>query len=341
MKTEWHRPNEITVIATPPATERRPFLYPTPVLREDMSHYLDYPQTQELGVSLYVAKLAKSLPFGNVGLRERPTHYPELLVKQAVWFVKHLCKHTDMAEMGVPIRLGLTTDLREVATPYLEACQFPMHAVDWFESRTEAVRYSPEFDAMRQPAFGSVERVLHLDLCFLIGTHSTQRQLPLFSRILEQWIDQPMAVNEPLLWDRTDPHDTHPIEGWHSHLEAPIWQFMADDRGTTPKKEHTYWLHANPIPLVKAGMFGFARALRSDPAFWEWFDKLTFVSTNDEVALAALSYLRDWTDSDVACLHPAFNWQGPPFRTVPYVTRQFCYCNRSMPTDIWLSQHSE
>ena len=172
MKIEWHKPHEITTIDSennPAFVTRRPYYYPMPVLKQDMSRYLDYPYSNELGVSISISRIHEI------------SDYPELLLKRACWMVKNLCEKTDVAEVGVPIRLGITTNLNDLAGPYLEACNFPMSAVNWFESREQIARWSSKFDAMNQPSWGQFKRVLHIDLSFVFGTHPTHRPIPVFS----------------------------------------------------------------------------------------------------------------------------------------------------------------
>lgn len=49
-KTNWLRHNGLHLVER--LYERRPYLYETPVLREDLSQYLEYYTSNELGVSL-------------------------------------------------------------------------------------------------------------------------------------------------------------------------------------------------------------------------------------------------------------------------------------------------
>ena len=340
----WHRAEGTETIGDG-RYWKRPFLHPTPVLRQDMSLFLTYPVQKELGVSLSLSESGHHLsPHWQGGAFKGA--YPELLAKQAVWFVKHLCEHTDMVECGVPIRLGITEDLREVATPYLEACQFPMHAVDWFESRESTHRQSSKYDAMRQLAFHDIEKILHLDMTYLIGTHPTQRLLPLFSRILEQWGDEPVALAEPLLWDRAG--NTNNVEWyvnadeypcWAEGVSHPFWNMAAIICAETPEAQYNYWHTADPMYRIGCGVIGIRHDFLWDESmFWGLFEKILAIS-NDEVAFCVCAYHQKWKNTYAANLHKSFNWEGPPFHRNPYWTRPFCYTDEQMPTDLWLSMH--
>ena len=109
---EWHRVEGTEVLDE--IHHRREFLYRTPVLRSSLARHLDYPISNELGVSLSLFQADHI-----------SRHYPELLSKQACWFVKNLCEMTDMVSHGVHLRLGIGKDMESICMPYLDACRFP------------------------------------------------------------------------------------------------------------------------------------------------------------------------------------------------------------------------
>ena len=236
-KIEWHRHNGILDIFLW-RDEKRAFLYPTPVLRQDLSKYLDYPYHNELAVSLILMRRSIT------ALR-----YTEALVKRSCWFVKHLCERTDVRYQGVPIRLAITTDLYDTAMPYFEACNFPMSAVDWIHSREAEYRQSTKMIGMKRLAFQSVERVLHMDLCYLIGTHASQYRCRLFRSIGRLWTTQPFAMSHSLLLDEDKKNliGDNAMQYWAREWDVedpaahPLWQTLAEYCDEPAEKLKDYW----------------------------------------------------------------------------------------------------
>ena len=182
MKVNWHRHDgiqEVDILDN----DRRPFLYETPVLRDSLEDYLDYNDEKEMAISLPLFYLNRKQP-----------EYPELLAKRVCWAVKQLCERTDAKEARVPIRIGVTTDVRDVVMPYFEICNFPMEYIDWFDSRETDFPWSSKTDAMRHDNLKPYKRVLHIDINFLMGSHPTQRQSQMFSKMLEIWTIHPQLA---------------------------------------------------------------------------------------------------------------------------------------------------
>ena len=327
----WHRHDGVKQFAK--EYTRRAFLYSTPVLRQNLSEYLNYPMNNKLGVSLSLSRMPSA-----------PKHYPELLSKQVCWFVKNLCERTDMVEMGVPLRVGITNDMGETCMPYLNACSFPMDHVDWFKNREGEMRRSSKFDAMRYSTFREVERILHLDMNFLIGSHSTQRPAPIFSRILDLWNDAPTASAGPVVQPR-DPYlftdvrkrltDMRKMDFWDDILEQ-----LAAYCGHGTKTELAYWDNADPVYQFSTGVFGIKRYLLENPDFWADLEKLLTLVQSDEVALAIYARAKGWeTPKDVDDINSAFNWKtenvGELYGECDFVPA----LSDNIDPELWLSQH--
>ena len=167
---EWHRWNGIEIIDKPNYT-KRPYMYELPVLRQDLSNYLSYSHGDELAVSLFLSDMGAYLRRLKELYPENPDdpypEYYELLAKRLPWFVKHLCERTDRVECGVPLRVGITNDIRDAVMPYLEASQFPMDAINWFDNRDAEYRWAAKYDAIRYPSLRAAKRVLHFEFVIL------------------------------------------------------------------------------------------------------------------------------------------------------------------------------
>ena len=331
MLIRWHRPDGVK--AFDKEYTRRSFLYSTPVLRQNLSSYLDYPVKKDLGVSLSLSIMPSA-----------PKHYPELLSKQVGWFVKHLCERTDMVEMGVPLRVGITRDMGDICMPYLDACSFPMDRVDWFKNREMVMRRSSKFDAMRYSTFRKVERILHLDMNFLIGSHVSQRPTPAFSRILDLWDDAPTASTGPIVQPR-DPYlftdirkrldDMNKMELWEDILKE-----VASFCGHSESEELDYWDNADPIYQFSTGVFGIKRHLLDNPEFWADLEKLLTLIQSDEVALAIYARAKGWeTPKDVDDINSAFNWKTEGLSELFGECDFVPALSENIEDDIWLSQH--
>ena len=214
-----------------------------------------------------------------------------------------------MVECGVGIRIGVTTDIQHIVMPYFEACNFPMTMVDWFESRERDVWWSSKYDAMRHSSFSDTERVLHSDMCVLIGTEPIQKPIPLFSTIKELWKSQPIAFGSSILKDK---------RGKLSQLEERYlnrdffdlddWASIIDKANGTAEEQLAYWKQSNPIYKVGGATVGVSRIYLDDSEFWKKFDTKMRVARSDEAAWCLTAYEQDWKPSHYANLSPAYQW---------------------------------
>ena len=324
----WFRADRVSEI-------KRPFLYPTPVLREDLSEYLSYPvTTTELGVSLAVMETRS----------KRGTDYPERHMKQACWFVKFLCEYTDIPEQGVPLAMAIATDMRETAMPYLEACNFPIDKIYWFESREDTHQYISKFDAMRHPDLADTKRLLHLDNTLWLGQHPTQRNFPLVEKFLEVWADQPMAVDR--LRKQRDGKMSGMEWAWQKELalghQLPVWEEAAQLAGNTPKEEFSYWRTHDPMYYIEDGIYGMTRELLDDDLFNEVITRLSPYKL-DGAYLSMYARLMGWTETDVAILREVIpSVKGMPGDApVLYKMRGLDYSWIGTDVDMWLMQYKQ
>ena len=328
MQTIWHRATE-TIETEAGKDVPRPFLYPTPVLREDLSGYLSYPlKHDEIAVSLVITRLRS---------RSR-SDYPELLMKQAVWMVKHLCEYTDIVETGTRLRLSISSGMRDVAMPYLEECDYPLDTIYWFESREAQYKHISKFDAMHHPDFAGVTRLLHFDVAQMIGAHPTQRNFPLVANVLNRWKDQPMAVlrlyqreDEPLL-NKMAIRDDDPYQ---EHI-TQIVEAASKLSGNSFEQERAYWESQDPMWDVLGGLLGITRELLDDPYFNEVFMAISSQGA-DERALMVYCRLMGWTEADVAIL---FGFTRSLTEEL-YMVRGLNFAWSGMDPDLWLKQHKQ
>ena len=182
MIVKWHRADETITIDTDLRENRvtRPCYYSTPVLRQDISQYINYPTNSDLAVSLVV--------WGRPG----ESNYSELMIKRIPWIVKNLSEQTDLLDCKIPIVVSISADLQDVALPYLEVCNYPLSAINWFEN-PDPLTYAVKMEVMRHPVFGTFERILHLDTSIVIRLHANQHPSSFFSSILTKWRDQSFA----------------------------------------------------------------------------------------------------------------------------------------------------
>ena len=331
-KINWLRHNGLHIVETLYA--RREYLYETPVLRDDLSKYLDYPTNNNLGLSLSLSWMPWS-----------PEHYPELLAKMAPWYVKHLCERTDAVECGVAIRLGVTHDMREIAGPYLEACNYPMDRVHWFDNREATksrelhIRRASKFDSMRHQVFAYTDRILHSDLNFLIGLSQTQRPAPIFSKILEVWADEPLAITGNLRRDRNDLYMNHVHANLYTRRkwDATVSE-LARWCGNSVEQEQNYWDNADEVYYIPTGVFGATRQWL-DSHEYRAFEEIMHLTHSDEIGFAVYARSRNWKNRDVANINDAFAWRDG--KSVHY----YGECafvpatSDNMDKEIWMAQH--
>lgn len=323
----WHRADGQLEI-------KRPFLYPTPVLREDLRGYLSYPVTNtEIAISLAVMATRD----------KKHTDYPERHMKQACWFVKFLCEYTDIVEHGVAIGLGITTDMREIAMPYLEACQFPLDRIHWFKSQEDTYQYISKFIAMQHPDVRDCRRILHLDNTLWLGNHPTQRNLPLIKRVLDVWTDQPLAVDR--LFKARNGYKMSAMEwAWDDELDhehnLPVWEAAAKLAGNTPEEEFNYWRTHDPMYYIEDGIWGVTPALIKDLQFGEVVRQISPYKL-DTAYLSMYCRLQGWTEDDVAILREVIpGVDGMPGDVPPlYTVRGLDYSWIGTDMDTWLRQY--
>ena len=318
----WHRANES--IEVEGNTVHRPFLYPTPVLRADLSDYLSYDVRDDLAVSLII-------------MRTRGKHksnYPELMAKQAMWAVKQLCEWTDIPESKTRLLLTITEDMREIAMPYLEACNFPMNKVYWINSREDCYPYITKTDAMRQPDFSDVKRFVHRDVVLMWGTRPTQRNLPLIANIMEHWTNQALAFTGQLFRSRKE-QDKNPMKHFGERsVEMELWKEAARLTGKTPEEEYEFWVHADPHILVRGAMYGITADLLADSHFNDVLESIEQYA-GDEAALAVYCRSVGWTQENVGLL------KKPGITRSPYAVRGLAYPQLDTPIDMWLMQYKQ
>lgn len=320
----WHRANE-TVNIEPCISIKRTFLYGTPVLREDLSDYFGWTVGNEFAVSLIAMQRSKK--------RE---HYSELVIKQAMWTLKHLCEYTDIPNTGTRLRLSVSTNMRDIATPYLEACNLPESMVYWFENRDADYPYISKFDAMRQPDWADTHRFLHLDAVLLIGMHPTQQQIPLMARVNNAWSQhQPLAFPYPIVFPRSAgkrPSFAHFIDRESALLAACALS------GDTPEQERSYWKTADPHYKIGGWCFGITRKVLEERFFNRVLHAIS-KDAADESALEVYCRLKHYTNENVAHLRGIVDNRGRI--DAPYRTRTVRWTEGQMPLAFWLKQHRQ
>ena len=291
---EWHRANESMKVSrlNRHFCVLRPYYYELPVLRENLSHYLDYPFDNDLAVSLVVAKRDDG-------------DYAELLVKQAMWVVKNLCERTDLARSRTKLVLSLDKKIRKMAMPYLDACQFPLSNVNWFKSDEPNNHYACKFESVLSEVFDPFERVLHMDLSVTFGNHPAQRSLPLFSRIKREWTAQIYAAPKALIREH----------GYNSMLLAPRRHHWSNDPtlaefvGLSVEEDQAYWDSAELVYSIDGLMMGYHRRLLDKPLFREEIININAAS-DDEIAMCYYARRCDWQEWQVANLSNCFIERG-------------------------------
>ena len=331
---EWQRHDGIESLAIP-SFEKRPYLYPSPVLRQDLSELLNYETGNELGISIAISYRLR-----------KPFFYTEVLAKQACWFIKHLCERTDMISEKVPIRFGITTDLYEMVMPYLNACGFPEGLIDWIKTQEALYPGSTKLLAMQHDRFKNVERVLHFDLCYFIETDPTQHKAIWFEQIKERWREEPFVL--PYSFSKIKVKDTESRimaiynQGWGEDVPAEehiLWTALSKYLDEPPDKLKDHFLiDEGEIAEVKAPLFGFSR---------EQLDKLNLETdifpvmqvSNDEVALEAYAYRENWTTADVATIETAMRWRSSGDPIDPNVELGIRYTHSALDPELWMTQY--
>ena len=344
----WHRWSGTETIDTPNYT-KRPYLYELPVLRQDISDYMDYPTKDELVVSLILSDMGaffrRVAETYDTSFQDPYPEYHELLAKRLPWFVKHLYERTDMVECGVALRVFVTNDIRDTAMRYFQACRFPIDCVVWIENTDSQYRWSSKYDAIRNPALHFAERVIHFDLSFLIGTHPAQRRSPLFREILEAWGDEHIAsASGSLTFNRGEqavsslPRVEELAFSCDQPREHPIWEAIARVYWENITSLINYWTQCDPFTHIGGGVIGYSQTFLRDSYMQKRFDTLLGASSNDEVVLGLIAhYESDWLK--VANIHDAFRWCGYPYERFPDDVARICTCEERMPSKLFLGMH--
>ena len=302
MSIIWHRVNETVEVDLSNAEggySLRPYYYEIPVLREDLSRYLDYDPNDILAISLVIAR------------RHGEDNYPELLAKRSFWMIKNLCERTDANEEGVAIQLSIDNTLKELAVPYAEACRFPLDRINWFQSKeSEGNDNICKFEAMFDDVFRDKERVLHMDLGLHFGAHQRQRLLLLFQRIKSFWQGEYMALMHLLLqvnlpWMKARPRS----------LEPKIWGLRPESKhemaayiGHSVEEEERYWHDPEVFYRMSGKIFGIHRDLRNCPAFRKEILELAQMGMDDETAITCYTRKHGWTESDIFNIQKFLRW---------------------------------
>ena len=289
----WHRVDEsieIDIDNDGRAYRLRPVYYSIPVLRTDLSGYFDYWQGNDLSVSLVIASP-----------RIEGRHYPELMAKQSFWMIKHLCERTDAKEEGIHLQLSVDNTLRDTVMPYAEACNYPTDRINWIDSDPEMSVYYSKFEAIFSDAFIDVQRVLHMDLNFMMGWHPTMRVSRLFNRIKSAWRhrwEQHIAVNGSLLVS-ANPYIPSP-------LKKPNWDTtkheLAGFMGHDVADEVAYWLESKIAYYVPGRMWGLDESLINDSGFRDDIHALVNITGCDEISLQTYARKQNWAGGEAANL---------------------------------------
>ena len=338
--TTWERACGSEQIALPTDQKRR-FFYPSPVLREDISGLVDYESCDDIGVSI-------SLFYRKYAVR----HYVECLVKQAFWLIKHLCERTDMADERVGVRLGITTDIRCIAMPYIEACNFPLHLVDWLESKEDTVPDSTRIIHMKD-SFADVARILRMDVAHHIETNPTQFKGTWFHNLKAIWTDQPMAFRTPLRTSKSqgnrDRDDRLRVADdynswWGEDVPPgnhPLWQAVSKMTGDSPEESKSFFMkngEDDEIMYVWGHFYGVSRY---------WLDTVdmeteifpVMIPSGEEFALEVHAYKQGWTNDDVVNMEPAWNWKGASEPIEPYSEYGIRSAGESTNILYWMEQY--
>lgn len=332
-KVLWHRVNETVEVDLDNDEgiyEFRPYYYDTPVLREDLSKYLDYYTYTDLAVSLVIARRVES------------DHYPELCAKRVFWLIKNLCERTDAHDEHVAIELSVDDTLQDIVIPYAKACDFPLDRINWFETKESEILTICKLEAICSDVFKGKDRVLHMDLNHVIGEHPTQRPISMFRRAKLAWReDERMAIFGTL------------IEARAKHIMTPMRADMWDGRegfkeliseymGHSIEEEERYWLESELMYNVSGRMLGLHRRLIDDPSFWDEILELERIIQYDEIAFAIYARKHGWQSFDISRLDYCVNWSDGRDSYAPYKECSVIHAHHTDDPDFWrfwLSQH--
>ena len=335
---DWVRHNGIEKLAIK-SDERRPFLYGSPILPQDMSKLLDYECSNELGISVTLScRIFRML------------YYVETLAKQSFWFIKHLCERTDVIEEKVPIRFCITTDVREMVSPYLRACNFPEDKIDWIESQEAVFPQSTKMLAMKHVSFKDVQRVLHLDTTLFISTEESQYKGTWFKNVKDTWKSEPFAQSHMFIVpDKPEYRKFHEARGmsifdryWGGGIppeEHLLWTTLSEFLNESPVKlKECFLKDSGDIIVIIGPCFGFSQSELYKITLDRDIYPVMRVS-GDEAAIAAYAYREGWTNDDVCDMSLAFNWIQFSDLFKPKTEYGLTFSDQRIPAELWMRQY--
>jgi len=340
---KWHRAHG-TEEVDPNIHVNRAFLYPTPVLREDLTPYFEYPITTDLAVSF--------------SLFTKPSShhtYPECMCKQAMWMAKHLCMHTDMPEAGIPLYIGIAEDTRHIAMPYLEECNFPENKIFYVEGNESEHEWITKYEALWHEILHPYKKVVHFDVCYLIGKYPTQRINPIFSHLLKHWKTEQMMTCAPFL-QKGLPGEIHPMQvrlefhcdnpenlGERMQAHKEYWDWIAKELDSDPETEKAYW-HCNrpeDVYLFRGGIYGF-RAETLNAQFQNDIRRYLRFFNCDEASLGLYAKKHKWGTAEIFDADHYFRWTNLDWEyDARYGPKNFMYFSVGDPYDFWLKAHRQ
>ena len=319
---------------------RRRWLYECPVLHDDLGTLLDYDSSNtNLGVSLVLHwRLHAAL------------HYSEVLAKQAMWFIKGLCERTDLRDEKIPLRFGITNQIRETVLPYLKAASFPESHIDWIDSQEGAYMQSTKLLHLQHYNFKRVDRILHLDLSFLIEKGSAQHKAEWFRKIQDMWQTEPFSAHHPyIMSEALGNRNIYGIRNsnqfnnqWGADVVPEknfLWKQIAQYLGKDAAAVKDYFLRQEPeIAHISGSCFGFTQSELSRLNLETDIFPIMLVST-DEVAIEAYAYREGWTNDDVCNIGTAFRWVAAEEPVESNREHGFRYGHEIMNQDAWWGQY--
>lgn len=335
----WQRATGVEQLAIP-RFDNRPYLYESPVLRQDMSELLGYDDSStELAI---VVSISYRL--------WRAMFYAEGLGKQGFWLIKHLCERTDMIDEKIPIRFFITKDVREMMFPYLQACNFPEKNIVYLESKEAVYPQSTKIRSMKHDALKNAKRVLYFSLSFMIDAHPTQYKGTWFRNLINMWGDEPFAYPRQIVLDKAPDNEflfekrvmSEYDRDWG--LEVPpdrhlLWKTLSQFLNEPADRLKSYFLSdEGQIIDIRTSCFGFSRA-QLDRFDLERDLYPVMRVANDESAFEAYACREGWTQDDACNIGSAFRWRDTLAPIDPNSEYGIRYPDWRMTKDIWMQQY--
>jgi len=305
---KWYRPNEVKEID--PKGRKRPYYFSLPVLQENLGKYLNYEEKKELVMSLVVAKRI----FDTHEHDHEWEHYAEVMLKRVFWCVWNLCEATDMIEARGGVRVSIDNKLRDIALPYIEACQFPMSHVIWFDSKEHSKNNCVCRHEALLLAIDQFERALHMDLSVVFQLSDTNQPIPFFSRVLDRWHKKPLAMsNFDVRENCPNAEKIREMCGWHPERIAHLTRFT----NASLSDEIDFWnqpKHLFMFPLI----FGMHRRVVDNGIYADTLRLNEIIKISDEVMLPAFIRTHNFMPSDILHIDDNLDREGDPW-TQPYI----------------------